>query len=138
MNPAIPKIPRNFRNKHIHLLPLPPQAPRQQRQTKPLQPIQDVHLIPLAEQLHRRVLGPAVRRPHEHPRRDVHEPRRCHLLGVVVCAVAAEGSTEGERGGAEELAPAEHVGPFVCAVEGSDWEAVVLDFEIAAGFEVST
>lgn len=137
MNLSIPKILTNPRDKNIHLLLPPPQTPRQQRQTETLQPIQDVHLVPAAQLLHERVLGPPVRRPHEHALLDVDEARLLHPREVEVGAVGAHGPAELAGRFAQELAPAEEVGVVGRAVGGFDREAVVLEFEPAAGFEVS-
>jgi len=68
---------------------------------------------------------------------DLDEAGVRHPGEVVVGAVAAHGAAEGARGFAEELAPAHEVGAVGCAVRALNGEAVVLDFEPAAGFEVS-
>ena len=68
---------------------------------------------------------------------DVDETSRFHLLYVDVRDVGAHGSAHFARGFAEELAPAEEVGVGGGAIGGFDREAVVLEFEPAAGFEVS-
>ena len=137
MNLPIPQIPPHLRDKDIHLLLPPPQPPRQQRQTKPLQPIKNIDLIPPSNLLHVRVFRPAARRPHEHFLLDINEASVVHPLHVVFAGVGAEGSAEFRGGFAEQLAPTEEVGVQVCAVGGFDGEAVVLDFEPAAGLEVS-
>ena len=68
---------------------------------------------------------------------DVDEARVVHPLDVVFAGVGAEGAAEFHRGFAEEFAPAQEVGVEVGTVGGFDGEAVVLDFEPAAGLEVS-
>jgi len=137
MDLPIPQIPRDPRDEHIHLLLPPPQPPREQRQTEPLEAVEDVDLVPAPELLHEGVFGPGVGGPHEHALLDVDEAGFFHPRHVPVAHVRAHGSAELARRFAEELAPAQEVGAEVRVVSGFDREAVVLDFEPAAWFEVS-
>lgn len=137
MDPPIPQIPTHLRNKHINLLLPPPQPACQQRQTEPLQPFQNIRQVPEPQLLHVRVLGPRVGRPHEHASLDVDEARRRHLRRVVVGGVAAHGPPERAGRKAEELAPEQDVGAVGGVVGGFDGQAVVLQLEPAAWFQVS-
>jgi hypothetical protein len=137
MNLTIPEILRHQRNKNINLLLLPPKRSRKQRKTKPLKSLKTIDLVPAAQFFHERVFGPAVRGPHEHALLHVHEARFAHQIGVFVADVGAHGAPHFAAGFAEEFAPFVDVGVEVRAVGGADGEAVVLQFEPAAGLEVA-
>jgi hypothetical protein len=137
MNLAIPEILRHKRDKNINLLLLPPQRSREQCKTKPLKSLKTIDLVPAAQFFHERVFGPAVRGPHEHALLHVDEARFAHHLGVFVADVGAHGAPHFATGFAEEFAPFVDVGVEVRAIGGADGEAVVLEFEPAAGFEVA-
>ena len=137
MNPPISKIPTHPRDKNINFLLLPPQPSRQQCQTKPFQPVENIRLVPLPQHLHERILRPPIGRPHKHPLPDVDKSRICHPREIVVGAIASHGTAESARGFAEEFAPLHQVGVRGCAVRGLNGEAIVLEFEPAAGFEVA-
>lgn len=137
MDLAILEILRHQRNKNINLFLLPAQRAREKRQTKPLQALETIDLVPAAELFHERVFGPAVGRPHEHALLHVDETRFAHHFFVFIADVAAHGAAHFAPGFAEEFAPFVDVGAEVGAVGGADGEAVVLQFEPAAGFEVA-